>query len=105
MAGIPTPTDLDEQPPGADAAILPAPPRRWRFTTFSALRHRNYRLYFFGQLVSLLGSWVQTTALMSLAYDLGQKPSWPTAVAAAQPLPTLLLGAWAGSLVDRWPQS
>jgi MFS family permease len=103
MAGIPTPTDLDE-PHGTDEAILPAPPRRWRLNTFSALRHRNYRLYFFGQLISLLGSWVQTTALMSLAYDLGQKASWPTTVAAAQLLPTLVLGAWAGSLVDRWPK-
>jgi MFS family permease len=103
MAGIPTPTDLDALP-GADEEIIPATPRRWRLNTFSALRHRNYRLYFFGQLISLLGSWVQTTALMSLAYDLGQKPSWPTTVMAAQLLPTLLLGAWAGSLVDRWPK-
>jgi hypothetical protein len=103
MAGIPTPTDLDE-PSGADEAILPAPPRRWRLTTFSALRHRNYRLYFFGQLISVLGSWMQTTALMPLAYNLGQKPSWPTTVTAAQMLPTLVLGAWAGSLVDRWPK-
>ncbi len=91
--------------PDADEAVLPQPARRWRLTTFSALRHRNYRLYFLGQMVSLVGSWVQTTALMSLAYKLGDKqPSWPATIAAAQLLPTLLLGAWAGTLVDRWPK-
>jgi hypothetical protein len=30
---------------------------------FRALRHRNYRLFFFGQLISLVGTWMQTTAL------------------------------------------
>ena len=36
--------------------------------TFSSLRHRNYRLYFVGQLVSLVGSWTQITALTWLAH-------------------------------------
>jgi MFS family permease len=100
-----TPTDAEVTlPPATDEAIMQEPPRRWRLNTFSALKHRNYRLYFFGQMISLVGSWLQTTALMSLAYDLGKKPSWPTTVAAAQLLPTLVLGAWAGTLVDRWPK-
>jgi hypothetical protein len=30
--------------------------------TFIALRHRNYRLFFFGQMISLIGTWMQTTA-------------------------------------------
>ncbi|HLX39963.1 MAG TPA: MFS transporter, partial [Ktedonobacteraceae bacterium] len=30
--------------------------------TFSALRHRNYRLFFFGQMISQIGTWMQTTA-------------------------------------------
>jgi MFS family permease len=72
--------------------------------TFRALRHRNYRLYFFGQLISLTGSWVQTAALMWLAYALTGQSQWPSLVLAAQVLPTFLFGAWAGSLADRWPR-
>ena len=41
----------------------------WWAQPFRALRHRNYRLYFLGQLVSVTGSWVQTTALMWLAFE------------------------------------
>jgi MFS family permease len=100
-----TPTDAEVTlPPATDEAIMQEPPRRWRLNTFSALKHRNYRLYFFGQMISLVGSWVQTTALMTLAYELGEKPSWPTTVAAAQLFPTAVLGALAGTLVDRWPK-
>lgn len=79
---------------------------RWRGLshTFRSLQHRNYRLFFFGQLVSLLGSWVQTTALTWLAYDLTQRSAWAAAVAAAQILPTFVLGAWGGALADRWPK-
>src|SRR6516162_5418348 len=98
MSAIPSDAETPPYPDTAEA-IIQEPPRRWRFTTFSALKHRNYRLYFFGQMISLVGSWLQTTALMSLVYDLGRKPSWPTTVAAATLLPTLLLGAWAGTLV------
>jgi MFS family permease len=71
---------------------------------FRALRHRNYRLYFFGQLVSLTGSWVQTTALMWLAYKLTGHSTWPSLIAAAQVLPTFVLGPWGGHVADRWPR-
>jgi predicted MFS family arabinose efflux permease len=82
------------------------PPRRhpWRAGTFRSLRHRNYRLYFFGQIISLTGSWVQTTALMWLAFDLTHESKWPAMVAAAQIFPTFLFGAWGGVLADRWPK-
>src|SRR5262249_41633257 len=72
--------------------------------TFRSLRHRNYRLYFFGQMVSLVGSWMQTTALMWLAYELTRQSLWPALVPAVQVLPTFLLGAWGGALADRWPK-
>src|SRR5580698_8252835 len=69
--------------------------------TFRSLRHRNYRLYFIGQMVSLVGSWMQTTALMWLAYELTHESKWPAFLMVAMIGPTLLLGAWAGSLADR----
>jgi MFS family permease len=77
---------------------------RWRLDTFRALRHRNYRLYFTGQAISLTGSWLQTAALTWLAYDLTGRSRWPALVAAGGVLPTFLLGAWGGGLADRWPK-
>jgi MFS family permease len=77
---------------------------RGRIDTFRALRHRNYRLYFCGQIVSLTGSWVQSAALTWLAYALTQQSRWPALIGAAQVLPTFLLGVWGGSLADRWPK-
>jgi MFS family permease len=72
--------------------------------TFRSLRHRNYRLYFFGQLVSLTGTWMQTTALTWLAFALTHESRWAALVTAAQILPTFVLGAWGGALADRWPK-
>jgi MFS family permease len=71
---------------------------------FRSLRHRNYRLYFLGQFVSVTGSWAQSAALTWLAYDLTKESSWPALVAAMQVLPTCVLGAWGGSLADRLPK-
>ncbi len=77
---------------------------RWRMDTFRALRHRNYRLYFFGQFVSVTGSWAQSAALMWLAYELTHENRWPALVGAMQVLPTSVLGGWGGSLADRLPK-
>lgn len=86
------------RPPGSP---VPAAPTRRPNRTFRALRHRNYRLYFCGQLVSLVGSWVQTTALTWLAWDRTDQALWAGLVVAAQVLPMLLLGPWGGALADR----
>jgi MFS family permease len=86
-------------PPPELAPLASALP--WWARPFRALRHRNYRLYFLGQLVSVTGSWVQTTALMWLAYRLTGQSQWPALIATAQILPTFVLGAWGGVLADR----
>src|SRR6266478_8612809 len=83
---------------------VPAERASWLAQTFRSLRHRSYRLYFFGQLISLIGSWIQTTALTWLAYDLTQQSTWAALVTAAQILPTFVLGAWGGALADHWPK-
>lgn len=73
--------------------------------TFRSLRHRNYRLYFAGQLVSLVGSWTQITALMWLAHvESNGEAKWPAFLSAVQIGPTFLLGAWGGTLADRLPK-
>src|SRR5438874_8364127 len=75
-----------------------------RQTTFRSLRHRSYRLYFLGQIVSFTGSWMQSAALMWLMYDRTADPRWPGWLLVAQVGPTLLLGTWGGALADRWPK-
>jgi MFS family permease len=74
----------------------------WR-DTFAALRHRNFRLFFAGQLVSLTGTWMQTTAQGWLVYQLTGSKVLLGTVAAAGSLP-LLLSVWGGSVADRHPK-
>jgi len=70
--------------------------------TFRSLRIRNYRLYFYGQLVSLSGTWMQTVAQAWLVLKLSHNSAVAVGVVTAlQQLPTLLFGAWAGALADR----
>lgn len=73
-------------------------------STFRALRHRNYALYFTGQLVSLTGTWMQTAVLMWLVHEWTGQSRWPAWMVAAQVGPTLLLGPLGGSLADRFPR-
>jgi MFS family permease len=73
-------------------------------TTFRSLRHRNYRRYFLGQIVSFTGSWMQSAALMWLLYDRTGDPRWPSWILVAQVAPTVLLGTWGGGLADRYPK-
>jgi MFS family permease len=69
-----------------------------------ALRHRNYRLLFFGQLISLCGVWMQITAQGWLILRLTNSPLWLGLIAAAQSLPVLLLSLHAGALADKAPK-
>src|SRR5438132_6262605 len=72
----------------------------WR-DTFAALKHRNFRLFFAGQLVSLIGSWMQITAQGWLVYQLTNSKVLLGTVAAVGSLPMLLLSVWGGSVADR----
>jgi hypothetical protein len=62
----------------------------WR-DTFAALKHRNFRLFFIGQLVSLTGTWLQTTAQGWLVYQLTGSKVLLGTVAAVGTLPTVLI--------------
>jgi MFS family permease len=70
----------------------------------SALRHRNFRLFFFGQSVSMMGTWVHNTALSWLVYSITFDPrslGWVSFVGA---VPVLLLSAVAGTIADEYPK-
>jgi len=56
------------------ARRVPVGEVNWR-TTFRALRHRNYRLFFYGQLVSLIGTWLQQTAMSWFVYEITARNS------------------------------
>src|SRR3954447_25294504 len=67
-----------------------------------ALRYRNYRLFFGGQIVSLAGSWITTTATGWLVYRLTGSSMLLGIVGFAGQFPAFLLGPFAGVFVDRW---
>ena len=68
---------------------------------FAALRHRNFRLYLMGQGLSQAGTWMQTVAMGWLVLKVTGSGGMLGLVSAAQFTPTLLFGAFAGTLADR----
>src|ERR1043165_9363266 len=67
-----------------------------------ALQYRNYRLFFGGQIVSLIGSWITTTATSWLVYRLTGSALLLGVVGFAGQFPAFLFGPFAGIYVDRW---
>ncbi len=78
--------------------------RRRSATTFAALRHRNYRTWFFGQTVSLMGTWMQSVAQGWLVYELTRSDLALGTISFAGSIPTLFLMIPAGALIDRLPK-
>jgi MFS family permease len=72
--------------------------------TFRALRHRNYRLFFYGQLVSLIGTWMQSTAMSWLVYQITGSKLLLGVVAAASSAPMMVFSLWGGAIADRYPK-
>ena len=71
-------------------------------TLMRALRSRNYRLFFTGQLISLIGTWMAQVAMSWLVYQLTGSKILLGTVAFASQIPGFFLGPWVGVLVDRW---
>lgn len=67
-----------------------------------ALKYRNYRLYFTGQSISLIGSWMTRIATSWLVYRLTGSALLLGLTGFAGQIPAFLLGPFAGVLVDRW---
>src|SRR5690242_10618064 len=72
----------------------------WR-KTFASLRHRNFRLFFGGQLISLIGTWMQNTAQGWLVYELTGSKILLGVVAAVGSTPMMLFSILGGSVADR----
>jgi MFS family permease len=87
---------------------LPASPRSMRAVVvdraFPSLHHRNFRLFFFGQLVSLVGTWTQQVAQSWLVWTISHSPFMLGVFAGLQSLPVLVFGLYGGVMADRYPK-
>ncbi len=72
--------------------------------TFIALRHRNFRLFWFGQLISLIGTWMQSIGQAWLVLELSHSAWLLGVVGALQFLPVMFLSLFGGVLADRLPK-
>jgi MFS family permease len=73
-------------------------------STFRALRHPNYRLWFVGQGISLIGTWMQTMAQQVLIYRLTGSAASLGAINFVGLIPFIPLTLWGGSISDRFPK-
>ncbi len=95
---------------GSQARTLPEPTspqlsrRLSASNTFAALRYRNYRLWFSGQMVSLVGTWMQSTAQGFLVYQLTGSSAYLGYVGFAAGVPSWLFTLYGGLITDRLPK-
>ncbi len=80
---------------------LDAPAPKGLSHAWRALRHRNFRLFFGGQSISLIGTWMTRVATSWLVYRLTKSPLLLGTVGFAGQIPTFLLAPIAGVIVDR----
>ncbi len=78
-------------------AVNPAVPTRFR-----ALQHRNFQLFIAGQLISLIGTWMQTTAQLWLIYELTGSAAFLGVLGFASQVPMLFLSSLGGYVGDRY---
>jgi MFS family permease len=79
-------------------------PRLASLPTFAAFRHRNFRIFFSGYVVSLTGIWMQRVAQSWLVLDLTGSAFWVGLVESLGTLPVLLFSLYAGAIADRVPK-
>lgn len=111
MAGQPAQSaHLPEQAPIARAetpagtASAPRPRGKGLRRAAAALHHRNYRLYWGGQIISLMGTSMQAIGQAWLVLELTQSAVQLGVVGALQFLPVLLFSVFGGVVADRWPK-
>lgn len=83
------------------------PELRTRFSiknTFAALKYPNYKLWFGGQIISLFGSWMQSTAQAFFIYELTHSPAFLGYIGFASGVPTWLFMLYGGVIADRFPR-
>jgi len=71
---------------------------------FPAFKHKNYQLYFFGQLISLTGTWLQIVGQGWLVFELTKSAYMVGLITAIGMLPILFFALFAGVIIDRYPK-
>jgi MFS family permease len=89
------------QTTSAPVAATAGRPSGTRVGTFAALRHRNFRLFFVGQMISLIGTWMQRIAQSWLVLQLTNSPFLLGLVGMLQWLPVLCFSLLGGVIADR----
>ena len=79
----------------------PESPKGLKFL-FRALSHRNYRLFFGGQSISLIGTWMQQIAISWMVYDLTHSAMWLGVVGFSTRIPSFVFAPFGGVFADRW---
>jgi MFS family permease len=97
-------TQLERPPQGADVAWTPPTNPSKLPHGLRAFRHRDYRIFWFSQLLSLTGTWLQSLAQSWLVLTLTNSPMALGAIGILQFGPTLLLGLPGGVIADRYPK-
>lgn len=88
--------------PNIPPEVLPLRARQVRIPkTFSAMRHRNFQIYVGGQLISLMGTWMQIIGQGWLVYELSRSERALGIVGFASAIPALVITPWAGVVLDR----
>lgn len=71
---------------------------------FHALTHRDFRYYWIGQCISLIGTWMQATSQSWLVLELTKSPFLLSVVGTIQFLPVMFFSLFAGALLDKFPK-
>lgn len=101
-AVLPMPTQAAQPTPIAESEAETV--QLAKTSTFSALQHPAFRWFFFGQLVSVSGTWMQSVALQIVVYAMTGSKTALGLAALAQGLPALILTPFAGVIVEQLPR-
>ena len=71
-------------------------------SAFRALRYRNYRLYFVGHLISMMGSWMQSMVVAWLVFRVTRSASWLGAIGFCNQAAAFAVSPWVGLAIERW---
>src|ERR1700688_2656910 len=99
--------DIAPITPEVQASISPEPTPAGQgraAAMFRSLRHRNFRLFFGGQIISLVGTWMQAVAEAWLVYRLTGSSVLLGVLGFVSQIPIFLLSPLAGLAADRWPR-
>src|SRR5690349_3420212 len=100
--GQPVPESVSERE--TPAIPMPRPLEKGLLRAFTSLRQRNFRLFWFGQMISLIGTSMQSIGQTWLVLELTHSAWQLGLVGALQAVPILLFSLFGGIFADRWPK-